>query len=141
MHYVSIENANDNYEENIPTFNENEETWENEVLYSPFETEDDEDEDEDVLVVEGLSVSIDPVITSSMIKNQWYVLKGYIRGKNCQHMLKLVEQMDEAIFLDNQSGKKQLSIEDYFQKRKEDDDTETMSPTVSLSSKQGELST
>ena len=62
---LHLQNAVENIEEIIPTFDENEDTWENDVLYGSVESNDEEVEiTPDVIEV--------PQITYSELKKDWY---------------------------------------------------------------------
>jgi hypothetical protein len=106
---LDIENAVENFDEIIPTFDEND-TWENEVLYCPLESNEEEEEVE-------LTPDADLVtpITFSEIKNDWYALKSKIEKKNCSHALDLIAKFDEAIYHDCKLRTQQSVIGDFFQ--------------------------
>lgn len=89
-----------------------EDTWEDNLLYSPFDAGDDEEvkEDIDVPDIEPMK----PTVTLSMIKSQWYALKSSILEKNCPHLMQLIEKMDVALFSDTHEKKKQCTMPDFF---------------------------
>ena len=75
-------------------------------------TNDDEiDEAEATLTT---TIEEEPPITFSEIKKDWYVLKNKIQKKDCFHFIKLIDQIEEALYLDCHEKQKQSSIGDFF---------------------------
>jgi len=69
---LHLQNAVENIEEIIPTFDENEDTWENDVLYGSVESNDEEVE----IIPDVIEV---PQITYSELKKDWYAFKTKIQ--------------------------------------------------------------
>ena len=104
---LHLQNAVDNIEEIIPTFDENEDTWENDVLYGSIESNDEEVE----IIPDVIEV---PQITYSELKKDWYAFKTKIQHKNCSQLMQLIEKIDEALYKDCNVKRQQSVIGDFF---------------------------
>ena len=72
-----------------------------------------DDEIDEAEATSTTTIEEEPPITFSEVKKDWYV-KNKIQKKDCFHFIRLIDQIEEALYLDCHEKQKQSSIGDFF---------------------------